>query len=133
MFNACTSLTTAPELPATNLVNYCYREMFNGCTKLNYIKMLASTTSNTNATTDWVNRVASSGNIVLDGNTYLSTTGTSGIPSGWISHFQTSPYTDKVVTDGSGNSITSDAVYDAISGRFVYDSTTNTLNIIPLS
>ena len=32
MFNGCTSLTTAPELPATTLADYCYRGMFYGCT-----------------------------------------------------------------------------------------------------
>ena len=34
MFSGCSSLTTAPELPATNLVDYCYAEMFLGCTGL---------------------------------------------------------------------------------------------------
>jgi hypothetical protein len=34
MFWGCTSLTTAPELPATTLANYCYEGMFHGCTSL---------------------------------------------------------------------------------------------------
>ena len=34
MFNDCTSLTTAPALPATTLANCCYDFMFNGCTSL---------------------------------------------------------------------------------------------------
>jgi hypothetical protein len=34
MFNGCTSLTTAPSLPATTLADYCYSYMFNGCTSL---------------------------------------------------------------------------------------------------
>ena len=34
MFRGCTSLTTAPSLPATTLANYCYNSMFNGCTKI---------------------------------------------------------------------------------------------------
>ena len=35
MFYGCTNLTKAPsELPATALVNYCYNGMFNGCTSL---------------------------------------------------------------------------------------------------
>ena len=34
MFNNCTSLTTAPSLPATTLANYCYSYMFNGCTSI---------------------------------------------------------------------------------------------------
>ena len=34
MFRDCTSLTQAPELPATTLTNYCYNYMFKGCTSL---------------------------------------------------------------------------------------------------
>ena len=34
MFEDCTSLTTAPELPATTLVRWCYFAMFEGCTNL---------------------------------------------------------------------------------------------------
>ena len=34
MFQNCTSLTSAPELPATNLRDECYKNMFNGCTSL---------------------------------------------------------------------------------------------------
>ena len=34
MFRDCTSLTTAPALPATTLARSCYNYMFNGCTSL---------------------------------------------------------------------------------------------------
>ena len=34
MFAGCTSLAQAPELPATSLANYCYASMFSGCTSL---------------------------------------------------------------------------------------------------
>ena len=34
LFKECTSLTSAPELPATTLAYGCYREMFSGCTSL---------------------------------------------------------------------------------------------------
>lgn len=34
MFGSCTSLTTAPELPATTLASSCYSNMFNNCTSL---------------------------------------------------------------------------------------------------
>ena len=34
MFYGCTSLTTAPSLPATKLEFYCYNFMFSGCKKL---------------------------------------------------------------------------------------------------
>ena len=41
MFYDCTSLTDAPELKATKLANGCYDNMFNGCTKLSTVTMLA--------------------------------------------------------------------------------------------
>ena len=34
MFSGCTALTQAPALPATTLANYCYHSMFSGCTSL---------------------------------------------------------------------------------------------------
>ena len=34
MFNNCSSLTTAPKLPATVLANHCYKGMFQSCTSL---------------------------------------------------------------------------------------------------
>ena len=34
LFRGCTSLTTAPELPATTLNQYCYRDMFYNCSSL---------------------------------------------------------------------------------------------------
>ena len=44
LFNGCTSLTTAPELPATTLANYCYASMFMGCSSLTTAPELPSTT-----------------------------------------------------------------------------------------
>lgn len=44
MFNGCTSLTTAPELPATTLANWCYQYMFYGCTSLTTAPELPATT-----------------------------------------------------------------------------------------
>ena len=43
LFSGCTSLTKAPELPATTLADYCYREMFNGCTSLTKAPELPAT------------------------------------------------------------------------------------------
>ena len=34
MFSGCTSLLTAPQLPATTIATECYYNMFNGCTSL---------------------------------------------------------------------------------------------------
>ena len=44
MFNGCTSLTTAPDLPATTLAESCYSNMFNGCTSLTTAPDLPATT-----------------------------------------------------------------------------------------
>ena len=44
MFNACTGLTTAPELPATTLADYCYDDMFDECTSLTTAPELPATT-----------------------------------------------------------------------------------------
>lgn len=44
MFQGCTSLTQAPELPATTLAGNCYQDMFYGCTSLTKAPALPSTT-----------------------------------------------------------------------------------------
>ena len=44
MFYGCTSLTTAPELPATMLTDDCYMSMFQGCTSLTTAPELPATT-----------------------------------------------------------------------------------------
>ena len=41
MFSNCTNLTSAPELPATTLAENCYTGMFYNCTKLPTVTMLA--------------------------------------------------------------------------------------------
>ena len=48
LFQGCTSLTTAPALPATTLVNSCYNSMFSGCTSLTTAPALPATTLATN-------------------------------------------------------------------------------------
>ena len=83
MFGGCTSLVKAPTLPATTLADSCYGDMFYGCTKLSYIKCLATDISATNCTSDWVSGVASSGTFVKATSMTSWGTGTSGIPSGW--------------------------------------------------
>ena len=44
LFRDCASLTTAPELPATTLVDYCYSNMFAYCTGLTIAPELPATT-----------------------------------------------------------------------------------------
>ena len=44
IFYGCTSLVTAPELPATTLADYCYFRMFCSCTSLTTAPVLPATT-----------------------------------------------------------------------------------------
>lgn len=44
MFKGCTSLTEAPKLPATKLAHSCYKEMFEGCISLDKAPDLPATT-----------------------------------------------------------------------------------------
>jgi hypothetical protein len=82
MFESCSNLTTAPALPATTLVEYCYYGTFYGCTKLNSVTMLATDISATNCLTYWMSGVPAGGTFTKHKDTSLPT-GESGIPSGW--------------------------------------------------
>ena len=44
MFEGCTNLTTAPQLPATTLANHCYDSMFWNCSNLTTVPYLPVTT-----------------------------------------------------------------------------------------
>ena len=79
----CSSLTTAPALPATKLVENCYWSMFNGCTSLNSITMLATDISAWNCLEEWVSGVASTGTFTKATSMTSLPSGASGIPSGW--------------------------------------------------
>ena len=113
MFYKCTSLTTAPELPANTLVDGCYQYMFYKCTKLNYIKCLATDISATNCTNGWVNGVASTGTFVKAAGMTSWTTGTSGIPIGWTVEeyidYTKEPLTFNILSAGTINWTASDA------------------------
>ena len=88
MFEGCTSLTTAPELPALEAVATCYQRMFSGCTSLNYIKCMLedpqSSVSNS-AFFQWVDSVASTGTFVKNVNATWSQGGSSqdDVPANW--------------------------------------------------
>ena len=83
MFRVCTSLTTAPELPATILKESCYMSMFRGCTNLNYIKMLATDIGASYCLDSWVTNVAENGTFVKHPDMNDLPSGSNGIPSGW--------------------------------------------------
>lgn len=83
MFNGCKKLTAAPALPAMTLAADCYRFMFYGCSNLSSIEVnFASWTTYTNATTNWVLSVASSGTFTKP-SALEETYGASNIPTGW--------------------------------------------------
>ena len=57
MFSNCTNLVSAPVLPATTLADFCYYLMFNNCKKLSTVTMLAldsEITSKSHCVTDWL-------------------------------------------------------------------------------
>jgi hypothetical protein len=84
MFWGCTSLTQAPELPATTLTTGCYQYMFYNCTNLNHIKCLATDISASQCTNHWVGYVlTSSGTFVKAASMTSWVTGFDGIPDGW--------------------------------------------------
>lgn len=57
LFNGCSVLTSAPELPATTLAKQCYYSMFSGCKNLSTVTMLAPSGQITDsyACTSWLN------------------------------------------------------------------------------
>lgn len=82
MFKDCTSLTTAPELPSLYLSPYCYEWMFYGCANLNYIKMMAVSSSEDNMKS-WVKGVAPTGTFVKHP-ANIMIVGEDAIPIGWV-------------------------------------------------
>ena len=81
MFRSCSSLTTAPELPATTLAASCYKEMFNRCSSLSNIHCYAEN-PNSDGLSNWVIGVASTGEFTKNKSVEWSI-GVSGIPAGW--------------------------------------------------
>ena len=86
MFSGCTSLTTSPELPATVLVKNCYYSMFAGCTNLNYVKADFITEPSSKYTSYWLDGVASTGIFVANPSATWTDTisrNRSTVPAGW--------------------------------------------------
>ena len=83
MFGKCTSLTQAPELPATTLVDGCYYYMFYGCTSLNYVKaMFTDVPLGVNPLSSWLNNVSATGTFIKSKDATWTNTDAL-IPSGW--------------------------------------------------
>ena len=83
MFKNCTSLTTAPNLPAAILVSNCYEYMFYGCSKLTYIWTSNTTEPSSTYTNNWVYGVSSTGTFSKYESSNWDITGNNGIPTGW--------------------------------------------------
>lgn len=81
------TIMTAPELPAPTLVYKCYQDMYNMCSRLNYIKMLATDISAGNCLSYWVNDVASTGTFVKNPDATWDVVGGNGVPRGWTVKF----------------------------------------------
>ena len=83
LFNECTPLTSAPELPATTLTQWCYAQMFYGCSKLNYVKALfTDIPSGVYPFDNWLKNVSSTGTFVKN-SAATWTNEQVGIPTGW--------------------------------------------------
>ena len=66
MFSYCTNLVSAPVLPATTLADFCYYYMFNNCKKLSTVTMLAiesEITSKSYCVTAWLKNAGTDGSI----------------------------------------------------------------------
>lgn len=83
MFEGCSGLTVAPKLKAEVVPTYAYFRMFKGCTNLESIKCYATDISASNATTEWVDGVASAGTFTKAETMTGWTTGMNGVPTGW--------------------------------------------------
>lgn len=110
MFEGCTSLTAAPELPAMTLASYCYNSMFkdctslaslpilksksidigcysnmfSGCTSLNEVKAsIADYNLTTDYTENWLANVAATGTFYTDYEDFSVTQGPTTVPVGW--------------------------------------------------
>lgn len=77
MFQDCSNITELV-LPAETLAEQCYRYMCSGCKKLSYINVGFKQWQPANATTNWLNNIASTGKFVcsdklpiLNGNNYI--------------------------------------------------------------
>lgn len=82
MFEGCSQLTTAPELPATTLASGCYADMFLRCSSLASIDASFSAWNPTSATSGWVNGVAASDTFTCP-DALLDVRGVNNIPEGW--------------------------------------------------
>ena len=83
MFYGCSRLTSAPELPARTLANYCYGSMFYNCTLLSSVEVAFTAWNPSNATSNWLYGVASNGTFTCPEGLDTTTRNASHVPAGW--------------------------------------------------
>lgn len=85
MFAGCTSLVIAPSLPATTLAQSCYHNMFNSCSKLQSVTTYV-TEWNTSNTYDWLSKAgtnATNPTVYCPADSTIPEDNNDGIPTGW--------------------------------------------------
>ena len=112
MFKGCTRLTQAPELPATTLANCCYNFIFSGCTNLSEIRVAFVEWKNSYDTHFWVKNVAQTGTFYCPRALPLEY-GVNRIPEGW---------TVKYIDEGTG-------VNDAVASGIAVWTEENTIYV----
>ena len=70
-------------LPATELVDSCYFNMFDGCGNLEALICLATTINGTDCTKEWLYGVNNSGTFTKAMGATCWSSGSNGIPYGW--------------------------------------------------
>ena len=83
MFVGCATLRATPVLPAPTLDNYCYKNMFYGCSQLASVTCLATNISATDCTSNWLREVRSTGTFYKAASMTGWPTLSNGIPDGW--------------------------------------------------
>ena len=109
--------------------------MFDGCSRLNYIKAMFTTTPSTNYTIGWVRGVASSGIFVKNRAATWDVTGENGIPSNWtvptkgIIAIYIDDFPEKIIDPNENDEFNNDMhefkqyyldTYDELCNRYVW-------------
>jgi hypothetical protein len=132
MFYGCTSLTTAPELPATTLNESCYENMFQGCTSLNYIKCMCITPPTSIYAANMLSGVSSTGTFVKNFEAEWDNS-VGIIPNGWtlVDNYTPQECTNLVITalDVSGRETSTIISYEATTNG-VDENGNTALNIL---
>jgi hypothetical protein len=88
MFINCVNITEGMVLPALTLVDSCYSGMYQNCSNLAKIKMLATNINANGCLSTWVAGVAGKGVFIKNKDAMWDRTGTNGIPEGWTVEYE---------------------------------------------